>query len=600
MTPRYPQHFGAQTPSNGSVPAAPRAEWLDGIDDSIATLESLNVQTEDGFLSVGSQLQQIYARTMEISDNLTQVMNNFTSDGQSMLTAKLRQITETSTRYLGNFDATSRYAVDHLGSVIQIIEDLPDTLKEFDRLVSQLRIMGITTRIETERLALVNMGFEHLADEVTTLGENISKKAKEVQASIKTIGGIVKANEQNLVRLRSRHQGLQASVARNMNEDIQLLSEKHEVLVKVVEDITRQSQDSVHSVNTIVGAIQFHDITRQQIEHVIDALKDLREHLTTGTTEESMPYLILVCELQPAQLQRARIEFTNAVLSLISSFGNMSHTISMMQAESRDAIGFADGGGSTFFTVIGNNLGNVSKALIEGERGIHEFLDSLEHIETVVENMKVYMEEMSEAGDEVELLALNSRVRAAKTRERGAALGVIAESIQRISLMAEVHIAEVVKSIGALVEKTNEMHELAKTSEISRAAESSIGEMTDNLKTMIAEFASSSSLGKNILEQAAESSLVLSKDLDAMAGTVRDNRIVGETIERIEVLLAAIGREARAGAPAFVLSEVERRLGEMKERYTMHAERDTHAAYVHGNGGVTDSSSSSSSSVELF
>jgi len=577
-----------------------RPEWLAGIDESIAVLEELNVKTEDGFLSVGSQLQQIYTRTMEISDNLTQVMNNFTSDGQAQLTAKLRQITDTSAKFLGNFDTTSRYAVDHLGSVIQIIEDLPDTLREFDRLVSQLRIMGITTRIETERLALVNMGFEHLADEVTTLGENISKKAKEVQTSIRTIGVLVKANEVNLVRLRSRHQGLQLSVARTMNEDIQLLSEKHEVLVKVVENISRQSQDSVHSVNTIVNAIQFHDITRQQIEHVIDSLKDLREHLEHNASDESMPYLILVCELQPAQLQRARFEFTNAVLSLISSFGNMSHTITMMQAESRDAIGFADGGGSTFFTVIGENLQNVSMALIEGEKGIHEFLDSLEQIEKVVENMKAYMDEMSEAGDEVELLALNSRVRAAKTRERGAALGVIAESIQRISVMAEVHIAEVVKSIGALVEKTGQMHDLASSSEISRAAESSIEDMTVNLRSMISEFASSSALGKTILEQASSSSSVLSRDLDAMAGTVRDNRIVGETVERIERVLASIAREARAEAPEFILSEVERRHGEMKDRYTMNAERDTHAAYIGAGSGASDSGESSESSVELF
>ncbi len=381
---------------DGHVPHAQvqpgvRAEWLDGIVHSIDELRTLNEKTEESFLSVGSQLQNIFTLTMGISDNLTQVMNNFSSDGQSQLTAKMRQISETSARFLSNFDSTSRYAVDHLGSVMQIIDELPATLKEFDRLVSQLRIMGITTRIETERLGLHNMGFEHLADEVTTLGESISKKAKEVQVSIRTIFSFVKVNEQNLVRLRSKHQGLQISVARNMNEDLQLLGEKHEVLVNVVENISRQSQDSVHSVNTIVGALQFHDITRQQIEHVVDALKDLHMRITEGGDDDPMPYLILVCELQPAQLQRARSEFMNAVLSLISSFGNLSNTIAMMQAESGEAIGFADGDGSTFFSVIGANLQNVTKALIEGEKGIHEFLDSLEQIEKVVENMKTYM-----------------------------------------------------------------------------------------------------------------------------------------------------------------------------------------------------------------
>jgi methyl-accepting chemotaxis protein len=460
--------------------------------------------------------------------------------------------------------------------------------------------MGITTRIETERLGLFNMGFEHLADEVTTLGENISKKAKEVQSSIRMILGFVKVNQTNLVSLRTKHQGLQLSVAKNLNEDLQLLSEKHEVLVNVVENINRQSQDSVHSVNTIVGAIQFHDITRQQIEHVVEALRDLHTRLTEGGNDDPMSYLILVCELQPAQLQRARFEFMNAILSLISSFGNLSNTVDMMQAESREAIGFADGDGSTFFNVIGSNLQNVTKALVEGERGIHEFLNSLEQIETVVDNMKKYMDEMSEAGDEVELLALNSRVRAAKTRERGAALGVIAESIQRISIMAEIHITEVVRNIGALVEKTDAMHELAKNAEISRTTESSIDDMTQSLRVMIDEFASSGSLGKTILEQAAYSSGLLSKELEAMAATVRENRLVGDALERVERRLASIGRDARAEAPEFVIAEVGRRLEEMNDRYTMYTERDTHAAYVGGTSGTIDTSDPSGGSVELF
>jgi hypothetical protein len=141
---------------------------------------------------------------------------------------------------------------------------------------------------------------------------------------------------------------------------------------------------------------------------------------------------------------------------------------------------------------------------------------------------------------------------------------------------------------------------LAQNSEISRATESSIGDMTENLRIMIDEFSSSSALCKSILEQAALSSTLLSKDLDSMAGNVRDNRIVGETVERIERLLASIGREAREIAPEFVLSEVERRLEEMNERYTMHAERDTHAAYLGGNTGGPDTSDSATGSVELF
>ena len=42
-----------------------RAEWLAAIIESIDTLQELNVKTEDGFLSVGSQLR--LSRRMSLS-----------------------------------------------------------------------------------------------------------------------------------------------------------------------------------------------------------------------------------------------------------------------------------------------------------------------------------------------------------------------------------------------------------------------------------------------------------------------------------------------------------------------------------------------------
>jgi hypothetical protein len=382
---------------------------------------------------------------------------------------------------------------------------------------------------------------------------------------------------------------------------MQLLREKHEVLVKVVENVSLQSQDALHTINAIVEAIQFHDITRQQIEHVIDALKDLHEELLDGGPSEKIAsQLIVVCELQPVQLGRARSEYTNAVLSMISSFGSLASTVKVMQAESREAIGFAGGDGTTFFSVVGQNLQTVTAALTEGERAIREFLASLEQIGAVVEKMKAYMEEMSEVGIEVELLALNSRIRSAKALERGAALGVIAESIQRISNTSQVHIDDVVGAIASLVRATEEMEEHAKNSEIARSSETTIDEMTRQLSAMVDVFESSSIAGTEILRRTETVSAELGIELDDLAAIIRANRQEAERMRTVEEVLSRIAAAARVNAPEVVLTEVERRLEELKKRYTMHTERDIHAAYLEGRTGPSASCESMDSSIELF
>lgn len=593
---RYRGGSGASAPVTTDV-AGPA--WTEVIDDAIGSLEALNASTEEGFLTAGARLQEIFTRIMGISGGLTDVISAFTSEANGDLRARLHGVTKTASRLLDNFESTSTNAAAHLKQMRTAMEDLPDTLKEFDRLVSQLRIMGITTRIETERLGLTHMGFEHLAEDVTTLGETISVKAKEVQSSLRSITSIVRGNEQNLVHLRQKHADLRKSVIHTMDSDMQLLSEKHEILMKVVENVSTHSQDAMQTLNLIVGAIQFHDITRQQIEHVIEALRDLRREHPDGDTAAAS-HLIVVCGIEPAQLASARTEFTEAVLSMISSFGSLAATVKVMQSESREAIGSSGSEGETFFSVVGENLRSVTQALGEGERTIHEFLEALEEIDKVVQKMKRYMEEMSEVGVEVELLALNSRVRAAKALERGAALGVIAERIQQISTVSQSHIETVVASIAALVAETEEMKQIAMNAERTRTAGTSIASMTADLDEMSRIFESNSASAADVLGRTDALSGVLGTELEELAGLIRRSRTEIDVTQRIEEDLRVLESEARASAPDAVIEESARMLEEMRARYTMHSERDIHAAYLEGRMPGEAGAGQPDSSIELF
>jgi DNA polymerase III delta prime subunit len=166
------------------------------------------------------------------------------------------------------------------------------------------------------------------------------------------------------------------------------------------------------------------------------------------------------------------------------------------------------------------------------------------------------------------------------------------------------HIENVVKNIIGLIAVTDAMHQLIGGCGVCQSAEQNIRAMTDELESIMLAFHQSGEAGKSVLQQTEVVCMELSQELEVMASEIRTYRNVTKTMEQVEDILERVARESRSQAPEFILSEVDRNLEEMKKRYTMDAERDTHSAYVEGRDMHTSKTSVeeglSNSSIELF
>ena len=90
------------------------------------------------------------------------------------------------------------------------------------------------------------------------------------------------------------------------------------------------------ALNEIITAVQFHDITRQQVEHVQIALHDFCarlagddsvEHLAAQATE--------LCRIQAAQLRHTRHDLVAAVARMIASLRSIAPVVQQLAQETR-------------------------------------------------------------------------------------------------------------------------------------------------------------------------------------------------------------------------------------------------------------------------
>src|SRR6185369_16231021 len=95
------------------------------------------------------------------------------------------------------------------------------------------------------------------------------------------------------------------------------------------------------NLSEVVTSMQSHDITRQQLEHIVEALErlaaDLRVVGDAGQDEEQRRNLIIetgdVCELQSAQLRHASSEFYGAACSIVDNLRDVARKQALMAEE---------------------------------------------------------------------------------------------------------------------------------------------------------------------------------------------------------------------------------------------------------------------------
>jgi hypothetical protein len=140
--------------------------------------------------------------------------------------------------------------------------------------------------------------------------------------------------------------------------------------------------------------------------------------------------------------------------------------------------------------------------------------------------------------------------------------------------------------------------------DLSTETETGIGQMGGQLRDLIRVFHASNLAGADALRDTEAACHGLSVELSSLAEMLHAQSRVSSTLASAEQALLDIAGEARVGVSAAVLGDVEHRLDELRSRYTMHIERDTHDAFLGGREAGSPSADApqeaATSTIELF
>jgi len=433
--------------------------WLTSLQKFSNELHTITTSTEGEFLTVGGNFQDFWMRADEMAKISSSAAELVSGKKMTDTISGLEKLISHMGQYVENSDSELDINIDRLKKIRKILQDIFRPLEKFKRIVKTLKMMGIATRIESSRLGRNDAGFGTLADEIKKLATTIALKSGDIINQSGKLDELMEKSFNKVVELQSAKSG-------NLNRTLNLASESllslrnmNRDASAVAAEISEKNKKIYRNVEEVVTSIQFHDITRQQIEHVKSAIDDACSWLKNSEREEAEVLMFKVrenCKLQKAQLKHSRDEIVGAVKGIIKNLSNIAVSITEMTKETKKMVGDVDRTGASFLIEIERHISSVTASLIKSAREYKELSDVTASAAKNAGQMTNYVNDIKETGTQIELIALNARIKATHTGEKGAAMGAIAEAIQQLSLESKektVTVLEVIENISSYAEE---------------------------------------------------------------------------------------------------------------------------------------------------
>jgi methyl-accepting chemotaxis protein len=584
--------------------AAPDAElekltpgWSTSLEGMAQELRVVAGTTEDEFLTIGGRLQDFYQRGTGISGLASEMMGEVAGEHVSGAMDGLGNMLDEMGRYVGNAQKEIEGSSVTLREILGLLDHVEGPLSGFKKVNKVLRMLGISTKIESARLGQSAAGFDTLASDVGDLAVQVNDKAGVIMKRKEDLARAIERTLAGVLDSGAQQHKQVMGILDKTRVSLSSLTEINTRCSSAVANISAVSDEVSRNIGEVVMSMQAHDMVRQQIEHVDETLSELKERLCNGSA--GADEAALICELQSAQLRHAAAELDAAVRAIVDNLREVARKQSGLSQETRAMAGIADQTGASFFTEMQRDISVVTVALLESSKVNQSLCLAMAAVADTVGEIASFVGDIETIGEEIKLIALNAQIKSAYTGDEGAALGVLAEAIQRLSIDAIDHTTVVSGTLHAIIEATQGLSTGINAETTSLEGE--VHSMVTSLSSLLEVLRTVNESLLRALSRMDDEVTLLSSDIDRVTTGITVHQKVSQVLEGAVRGLGGVIDAARRIAPA---SDQGANLSELAGRYTMHSERRIHEALFKGApvvGAVAASAAQEfEDNVELF
>jgi methyl-accepting chemotaxis protein len=571
-------------------------------------LAALGRSTEKEFLSVGEKLQSFHGLAEEIAQLSASVARLLSGEG---ISAAINGFREVMDRMRG-LEGESRQNTTLLANVLEILNRLDHQLRSFFETARSLRVLCVSTKIESARLGERDIGFNALAGEVGNLALLIEEKTAHLLARSESLNDLIGRALLRVTEIEAR-QHLQAGLILDKTmSNLGSLQEKHALSSAAAKQISTRYEAVSWSIGEIVTSMQFHDITRQRMEHVKKALdsivcarpnsgrtrraKDVGadQRLFFGLSEKSgrapmngNPFRMAgeICAIQAAQLQDARDQLVSAVENIIENLVRVADQVVMMSQETERMASAANQTEQSFLSKVEEGFDAVIAELSSYDVSSRELATVMDSVGDTLREMSIYTDDIEGIGAKIRRIALNAIVKASQLGDAGATLDVLAEAVHSLSIEACRRTETAGEALRSIVSASESLHTGIRNDGEDRG-DAGVTRMGETLKTLLGGLKDVNRNMVSLLDRMNEGAHLLSEGTRKTIAEVNVHHRVDDVVERALDQLDEIVSDCRRHDPIAGRSDPAELTKGLETFYSMQGERQVHQSAVSATGAV--------------
>ena len=220
----------------------------------------------------GRQMEHI-AQSVRNAGELTKNTQNRVESNREILAAIQMRLQSQTTEFKNNFESIQGLAAD--------VSALTPLIKVITSIAQQTNLLALNAEIEAARAGSAGRGFSVVAFEVRKLAVLSTQAAADIAGKINaTCKRVDEEMEQAHASLEQHEANSAMSHLVTDLGDMQAeFSKNSQLLLDVITEVDANYAESVTRLSEALGHIQFQDVMRQRMEHVQEALVEMRDHL---------------------------------------------------------------------------------------------------------------------------------------------------------------------------------------------------------------------------------------------------------------------------------------------------------------------------------
>lgn len=536
------------------------------------SVSHLAQHSEAPFLELGQALQRIHGRARAVQRAATNSVQQHSEEVAGAWLPRLQKLVQDLEQQLEANHGQVAYIEEAITTISTGFAESRSSLHELNANVLTLRMLATMTRIESAHLS-GNVGDSlFLAEEVGEQANHISDRADAFLSQSEGLLASLGEARERAEQLKHTQRQVGPAALRRASQALDALLGHRDATHAHLEHTLQLSQAVARHTGEVVSSLQFHDITRQRLEHVASALRQPSRGGRRGA----------LLQLQASQLEHAgrdlweASEQVNVSLAAIAeSTQALSQHISQGLEPAPERAAVAPNGAAT---PLEQQLVEAMPAIQEVYTGAHAITaevralgERLAQVFSLHGSLITLAQEVEAITEAIKRVGINAAIRANALGQQGAPLGALAQSVLSFSSSVGERSRDLRKFLSGMDDAADRIETLAVGNDAVSdlgTAENDPNELLSLLEGVQRTFAARQAQQ----QQVAEESRSLAAEISEQALSFRAHHTLLSEMQRIEAHLRELaGPVGPADTP-----QGEPGLEALEDTYTMARERETH------------------------